>query len=138
MPLASSTRSTRVRASYPAAREAFLRHWIAQPDSAALGVFAHGRLRGYGVIRRSRQGHKVGPLFADDAEVAGQLYVALCRHVRDDEPVYLDVPDVNAAGLQLAASHGMKKVFGTARMYTGDAPAIALERVYGVTTFELG
>ncbi len=123
---------------FPAARDAFLRHWIAQPDSAALGVFAHGRLRGYGAIRRSRQGHKVGPLFADDAEVARQLYVALCRHVRDDEPVYLDVPDVNAAGLQLAASHGMKKVFGTARMYTGDAPAIALKRVYGVTTFELG
>ena len=64
--------------------------------------------------------------------------MALCRHVRDDEPDYVDVPDVNATGLQLAASHGMKKVFGTARMYTGDAPAIALERVYGVTTFELG
>lgn len=88
--------------------------------------------------RRSRQGHKVGPLFADDAEIAGQLYGALCRHVRDDEPVYLDVLEVNAAGLRLAANHGMKKVFGTARMYTGDSPSIALERVFGVTTFELG
>ena len=123
---------------FPAAREAFLRHWIAQPDSAALGVLARGRLQGYGVIRRSRQGHKIGPLFADDAEIAGQLYAALCRGIPDGEPVYLDVPEVNAAGLRLAANHGMKEVFGTARMYTGDLPAIPLERVFGVTTFELG
>jgi hypothetical protein len=32
----------------------------------------------------------------------------------------------------------MKQVFGTARMYTGEPPAIALDRVFGVTTFELG
>jgi hypothetical protein len=29
-------------------------------------------------------------------------------------------------------------VFETARMYTGPVPAVALERVFGVTTFELG
>ena len=38
----------------------------------------------------------------------------------------------------LATRHGMRKVFGTARMYTGSEPPIALERVFGVTTFELG
>lgn len=32
----------------------------------------------------------------------------------------------------------MKPVFETARMYTGAAPDIALARLYGVTTFELG
>jgi hypothetical protein len=32
----------------------------------------------------------------------------------------------------------MVKVFETARMYTGDAPAIAVGDIYGVTTLELG
>jgi hypothetical protein len=32
----------------------------------------------------------------------------------------------------------MEEVFGTARMYLGDPPALAHERIFGVTTFELG
>ena len=126
------------RRHFPAPREAFLRNWIAQPDSTGLALVAGGTLRGYGVIRRCLQGHKIGPLFADDARVARDLYVALCRHAGDTEPVYLDVPETNAAGLALAEEFGMKKVFGTARMYTGALPEIPAAQVYGVTTFELG
>jgi hypothetical protein len=29
-------------------------------------------------------------------------------------------------------------VFETARMYTGGDPGLPLERIYGITTFELG
>lgn len=32
----------------------------------------------------------------------------------------------------------MSEVFGCARMYLGPFPAVAQERVFGVTTFELG
>src|SRR5215203_3099940 len=35
-------------------------------------------------------------------------------------------------------SYGMTKVFETARMYTGDEPAIAVDGIYGVTILELG
>jgi hypothetical protein len=38
----------------------------------------------------------------------------------------------------LAERHGMSSVFETARMHTKDAPAIAIDRVFGVTSFELG
>ena len=123
---------------FPARRLSFVSEWIAQPDSAALAFVAHGELRGYGVIRRCARGWKIGPLFADAAGIAEQLYVALCTYANDDEAVYLDVPEVNDAGMHLAQRYGMKKVFGTARMYTGDFPAIPLHHVYGVTTFELG
>jgi GNAT superfamily N-acetyltransferase len=136
VPFATVTEYDRLH--FPAMRESFLRHWIAQPDSAALAHFAHGRLQGYGVIRKCVQGHKIGPLFADHEEIAEQLYLALCRRAGVDEPVYLDVPEVNDAGLNLAEKYGMKKVFGTARMYTGELPRIPQKRVFGVTTFELG
>jgi hypothetical protein len=32
----------------------------------------------------------------------------------------------------------MTAVFETARMYTGQAPALPLDRIFGVTSFELG
>jgi hypothetical protein len=32
----------------------------------------------------------------------------------------------------------MTAMFETARMYTGEAPTLALDRLYGVTSFEIG
>ena len=42
------------------------------------------------------------------------------------------------AAMALAARYDMKQVFGTARMYKGAPPAVALDGTFGVTTFELG
>ena len=52
--------------------------------------------------------------------------------------VFLDIPSVNSAAVALAQSHGLKPVFETARMYTGPIRPLRLDRVFGVTTFELG
>jgi hypothetical protein len=52
--------------------------------------------------------------------------------------VFLDVPQPNDAALALATAHGFAPVFETARMYSGPIRPVSLERVYGVTTFELG
>jgi hypothetical protein len=38
----------------------------------------------------------------------------------------------------MAKRYKMKMVFETARMYTGNFPDIPVERIFGVTTFELG
>ena len=54
------------------------------------------------------------------------------------EPVFLDVPENNADAMTPARGHGMREVFGCARMYLGPAPALPQHEVYGVTTFELG
>ena len=58
--------------------------------------------------------------------------------MREGDAVFLDVPQPNADAVALAERERMRGVFETARMYTGDAPACELPRVYGVTTFELG
>ena len=49
-----------------------------------------------------------------------------------------DLSEVNATAVALARAHGMEPVFETARMYTGPAPALAVDRMFGITTFELG
>ncbi|MEM5402134.1 MULTISPECIES: GNAT family N-acetyltransferase [Paraburkholderia] len=125
------------RACFPAARERFLRAWIAQPDAVALATVDAGRVAGYGVVRRCEAGCKIGPLFADDADVATGLLRALAASM-PGEVMVLDVPETNPAAVALAERHGMTSVFETARMYTKNAPAIAIDRVFGVTSFELG
>jgi GNAT superfamily N-acetyltransferase len=122
---------------FPAQRSGFLQAWIAQPESRALGMMGSDGLLGYGVIRRCLNGFKIGPLFADSAEVALALFNGLCDHATG-QPVFLDVPEINADAMRLVADKQMKEVFGCARMYLGDKPALADAHIYGVTTFELG
>lgn len=126
------------RRVFPAPRAEFLRSWIAMPDAAGLGWLEQGRVTGWGLIRRCREGHKIGPLVADDPSIASTLFAALCERVPVGDTVYLDVPMPNADALKLAQAQGLHGVFETARMYSGTAPACELQRVYGITTFELG
>ncbi|WP_433705162.1 GNAT family N-acetyltransferase [Paraburkholderia sacchari] len=125
------------RQCFPAARERFVSAWIAQPDAVALATVDAGRVAGYGVVRRCKAGCKIGPLFADNADVATGLFRALAASM-PGEVIVLDVPETNPAAVALAQRHNMTSVFETARMYTKDAPAIAIDRVFGVTSFELG
>jgi GNAT superfamily N-acetyltransferase len=126
------------RRYFPAARPAFLESWLHQPDVRALAVVEQEQICGYGMLRPCRRGYKIGPLFAETPAIADQLLNALCRQIPPQATFYLDVPAVNAAALALAHRYGMQPVFETARMYTGNAPDVDLNGVFGVTTFELG
>jgi ribosomal protein S18 acetylase RimI-like enzyme len=118
-------------------RAAFLSLWLSPLAGSAVAAERDGEILGFGVIRACQNGFKIGPLFADDAAVADEIFLALAARARG-ETLYLDVPEPNREALRLAERYGLKPVFETARMYTGDAPAIDLARVFGVTTFELG
>ena len=123
---------------FPVQRIQFLSAWVRMPDSHGGAVVRSGRVTGYGIIRRCRNGFKVGPLFADNEQIAGAILTGLSKHIPRGEPIFLDVPEVNPAAVRLVERCGMTKVFETARMYTGPLPEIDLEGIFGVTTFELG
>jgi ribosomal protein S18 acetylase RimI-like enzyme len=118
-------------------RQKFLKQWIDQPEGAALCFLNNDKLAGYGIIRACLNGFKIGPLFADEEQIAEDLFNSLAGKAAG-ENIYLDTPDVNSAAVVLAKRHGMKKVFETARMYTREANLSQLHRVFGVTSFELG
>lgn len=126
------------RAFFPDDRTSFVEAWLTQRDAVALAHVRAGTVHGYGVLRRCRAGHKVGPLFADEPVVAEALFVALAGHVPVGEDLYLDVPEPNREAVALAARHALRPAFETARMYTRAAPPLPLARTYGITTFELG
>ncbi len=125
-------------ALFAAPRVAFLQIWVEQGDASALGVLRNGELVGYGVVRRCRVGSKIGPLFADDAVTAERLFNALSAHATPHAPLFIDVPEPNVAALALVRRHGMVAAFETARMYAGASPPQPIDRVFGLTSFELG
>lgn len=126
------------RPCFPDDRQAFLQAWLTQPESVAIGWVEGQTLLGYGMLRPSVQGYKVGPLFAETAEIAEAILNALVAHVPPGQPFYLDVPEVNAAAVAIAQTHNMTSMFETARMYRPTMPDLPTHKIFGVTTFELG
>lgn len=124
-------------AVFPAERPHFLRAWLGAPGHVALALIEDGQAEGFGVIRPCRSGHKIGPLVAGTAAAAESLLSALLARIPPG-PVFLDVPEPNAAAVALVTRLGLQPVFETARMYTGPAPAVALDRLFGIASFELG
>jgi ribosomal protein S18 acetylase RimI-like enzyme len=125
------------RLCFPASRDAFLRAWLDPARRTGRAYVEDGRLLGYGVVRASRDGFKVGPLFADRADVAEALLRSLAAEA-GGASIYVDLPEPNREAVALVEGLGLQPVFETARMYTGGDPALPLERIYGITTFELG
>ncbi len=121
---------------YP--RPAFLNAWLNMPQAVKLAAVREEKLTRFGVLRTCRSGYKIGPLFADDPETAEQLFIDLCAQAKPGKKIYLDVPECNEAGMNLAKRYGMLEVFGTARMYSGGKPELPTDKIFGVTTFELG
>ena len=124
---------------FPDTRVQFLECWINQPLGAALG-FVQGsvplrlwspaplsfRIQGRPALRRYVQ------------IIAESLFLALQQGIPPYAPIFLDTPAVNGAALDLARRHNMRAVFETARMYANGKPDLPLERIFGVTSFELG
>jgi ribosomal protein S18 acetylase RimI-like enzyme len=122
---------------FPADRARFLASWLRMPGATGLASLHAGVLTGYGVARPCRVGFKVGPLFADDEATAQRLLSGLAGAI-GDAPFFLDIPEPNEAAGRIVERLSMTPVFETARMYTGDPPAEPVDRIFGVTTFELG
>ena len=127
------------RPFFPAPREAFLRCWLKPEERSAFAFVEDGTMKGYGVIRACRSGYKIGPLFCDDRADAELLLGALLNATGNgDDDIFLDVPQRNSSAMRLAHDIGLAPTFETVRMYRGPEPATALDRVFGVTSFELG
>lgn len=118
-------------------RAIFLQHWITMPQSYGLVKIEDQKVIGYGLIRKCERGYKIGPLFADNSQIAREIYLGLIEPY-PGEDIVLDVIHSNDEALKLVQEHGMTKIFETARMYKKLPPPQRLENIFGVTSFELG
>ncbi|KAF9975639.1 hypothetical protein BGZ73_000654 [Actinomortierella ambigua] len=108
---------------------------------------------GYGAIRPAVTAYRVGPLYAQDDEVAATILKVLSEKVLQasksrpldgaDERVLrmeIDVPDASKQVTRLLWDVlGFEKVFETVRMWSGPAPpASQVSGLYGVASLEGG
>lgn len=122
---------------FPGPREGLMRCWLSQPGSISVAATEHASVVGLAVARHARTGMRIGPLFADTPQIAESLL----QHILDacaGMPVHLDVPERNSDAMSLAQRHGMREIFGCSKMTLGTPPALPWNRIYGVTSFELG
>jgi GNAT superfamily N-acetyltransferase len=123
---------------YGAARPLFLQSWLNGSGGRRGFVFERdGTIVGYGVIRPCINGYKIGPLFADAPDIAEGLLLAMLEQ-NANALVMIDVPEPNRQARLMVEALGLASVFETARMYRGSAPALPLQNIFGLTSFELG
>jgi hypothetical protein len=76
---------------FPAKTDEFLKYWTSRPGTVALGYYDGNQLQGYSVRRACREGFKIGPLFANDPQIAAALFQTLIAGLRPVS-LFLDVP----------------------------------------------
>jgi GNAT superfamily N-acetyltransferase len=123
---------------FPAQRSRFLEYWVNQPFSTTLISMDNIKINGYGTIRKCMIGYKIGPLLGDNTDICRSLFMGLNNFVEEGSIIYFDTPEPNRAAVELAESSGMKYVFETARMYNRGEPKLDINKIFGITTFELG
>ncbi|MEM7239122.1 MAG: GNAT family N-acetyltransferase [Pseudomonadota bacterium] len=119
-------------------RTAYLSGWFTETENRKTVVFDEiDRIAAVGTIRQCRDGHKIGPLFAPDAETALALLRSLVA-TANAQYIMIDIPDTNTAGVEIAEQLGLQSAFSCARMYRGDPLNRHTSSIFGETSFELG
>ncbi len=124
--------------SFAFARTGFLRALLGGRGHVVRAVLdAMDRPLGYGVLRPTRRGTRIGPLVAEDAQVACAILAALMRDAPPG-PVAMDVREDHAAAVALARAAGMSPGFATRRLYSAPPPAMRRDRVFAISGYEAG
>jgi hypothetical protein len=118
-------------------RRSFMRRWFTASGVLVATLRHTSGLGAIGALRPCREGFKLGPVLAGTPEDASRVVRSLAAHAHG-ALVQLDVPEPNAAGLAIAAELGLEQSFECARMYVGGVPDLPVDRIFGVTSFELG
>lgn len=122
----------------PFERSAFLAVWIAANSTRTL-VYQEpgGEITGFGAIRPSRSGYRIGPLIAQHEQAAAALFDALTAP-HAGEQVVVNCPEPNTAGCDLARGRGLFRASHTVRMYSHPVRPAALTHSYSTASLAWG
>lgn len=118
-------------------RHKFILPWVFSDKHYSVYYKRDNDISGFATLRKCRTGFKIGPLFAEDKKIAEALFKSLLNVAKGDT-VVIDIPEINQDAVELVSKYRMKEVFGCARMYYGNPPSLPYDKIFGVTTFELG
>ena len=129
-------------------RSSFLQKWISAPNCLSYAaVGKEGEVVGYAVARstfRKEDGWRVGPIYADDSEIARNLYRAIIENVAGKDPgatITIDVPygdRCDPESLAIAEELSGEPEVKLVRMFTkGVPPNMCFNKMFGITSLEL-
>jgi hypothetical protein len=118
-------------------RPQFLKPWMEVKTTKSFKYSEQNEIKGYITVRKAFKGFKVCPLFAENEYIAEELLKAALNHTAGDL-LYLDIPVINSNATKLIKKYNGKYVFECARMYYGNPPEVDVNKIFGITTFELG
>ena len=130
-------------------RQAFLEKWISAPNCHASVAFrGDGKIVGYIVVRstfKRGDGWRIGPLFADTAEIARNLYHEACSKVAAEDPQGLITADIpygdllNPDTLNIVKEMSAILTFKCERYYMKGIPSsMPLQRLFAITSLSIG
>lgn len=118
-------------------RNQFLKAWLFQSQSYSFKYTADDKIQGFIVLRKALHGYKIGPLFANNYQVAEELLKAGLNVVNGSD-VFMDIPTANKSAIELMKTMNTEIVFECGRMYYGKPFDLPIEKIFGLTSLELG
>jgi GNAT superfamily N-acetyltransferase len=116
----------------------FLNQWFNQPRSLFIGKYEDDTYKGIGLLKPCRTGFRLGPLIAEDPISAMEILASLTSHYPVATRYYLDIPEINIPGINLAEELKLKKIKESFRMYKGKDHRVCTNNIYSFTSMELG
>lgn len=123
---------------FPAYRRGFLSRWLSADGHIAYARLGDGRITGYGVIRPAPAAYRIGPLFADTPQDAEALFDTLTAHLEPGSGISLFAPEWQGITDAFFSARGLVEQFRLVRMYTGAVPETRAERIFAISSLELG
>lgn len=122
--------------SFPCTRKEFYATWLNYTKTAVYRD--EGRVKGIGSIRLGdNEIGKIGPLIAENAEIAKILIQHLSHYVSSHQ-VSICCSSENVMAMKLYESLNFKNTLLSERMYRGPKPSHDLQHIFGSASQELG
>lgn len=117
---------------HPGVRKYFLSSWLNIGTNHSVVYLDAGKnIQGFGAIRKSSDGYRIGPLFAEKIEYAEAIFRALVDSL-DGCKVAIDIPRSNINAVKLMKKLNLETIFETVRMYTGQTTGVDLNTIYSL------
>jgi GNAT superfamily N-acetyltransferase len=114
-------------------------HWKRYERGHSFAYVENSKLVGIASIRPGVTAYKVGPLYADSAEIAKVLFINLVNAIPKDSSIELDTPATNSDAQKLVKEFlKFSPVFDCMKMWTQEPPKHHINKIYGTLALEFG
>ncbi|ESP90238.1 MULTISPECIES: GNAT family N-acetyltransferase [Pseudoalteromonas] len=119
-------------------RAALLQNWFSGEGRHGFLIDSGDGVLGVVGIRRSTDGYRLGPLYAENQAVSEKLFAMAMAQVPLGTQVTIDAPTLDLGFINTLKALGYEEIFHTFRMYRGTEPQGEKHKIQAIASLELG